>query len=430
MLEGGGGGGYSGHQIYQLMHAPGTFTDSLAEANSAADLLHRLHDEIANELASIHVSMNDSWKGQDAEAAKARMELFRKSSEEASVNLEPSRTSTEHQNSVFWDSRNELKPMPARPEKADPFWPWDDDQDDKNAAWNELDAHNRQVYTNYWTASTTNSNQIVGEYRPVEEVGSDGGGDTRRGPAESTSRSAATPNVGGTGGGFSGGGVGSGYHGPTGTSSTPHVNAPAASYTSPTSPSGVPGVGQYGGTGAGGTAPSGYGTGAGGFGPGAGGLGSTGYGVGGFGASNRGSRSGSGTDFGPGGGAAFGPIGSGGGAGGAGGYGSGAGGAGQGQGQGMGAGRAAGVGMPGAGAGGGPGGAAAGGAMGGRGGMGGGGMMGGAGAGRGQGGEDKDHQRRYGLDSDDWFKPERDEDGGILRDPVTGMPVVPPVIGE
>ncbi|MGH3520019.1 MAG: hypothetical protein ACRDQ7_22055, partial [Haloechinothrix sp.] len=81
---------------------------------------------------------------------------------------------------------------------------------------------------------------------------------------------------------------------------------------------------------------------------------------------------------------------------------------------------------------GGPGGVAggAGGPAAGRGGIGGTGMMGGAGGGRGQGAEDQDHQRKYGLDSDEWFKPERDEDGGILRDPVTGYPVVPPVIGE
>lgn len=65
----------------------------------------------------------------------------------------------------------------------------------------------------------------------------------------------------------------------------------------------------------------------------------------------------------------------------------------------------------------------------GRGGTGAGGMMG-AGAGRGQGDDDKEHQRKYGMDSDEAFRPELDDEGGVLRDPATGMPVVPPVIGE
>lgn len=57
------------------------------------------------------------------------------------------------------------------------------------------------------------------------------------------------------------------------------------------------------------------------------------------------------------------------------------------------------------------------------------GPMGGAGGGR---GEDQEHQRKYIQDSDEWFKPERDEDGGIMRDPTTGFVVLPPggVIGE
>ncbi|MGH3519417.1 MAG: hypothetical protein ACRDQ7_18765, partial [Haloechinothrix sp.] len=60
-----------------------------------------------------------------------------------------------------------------------------------------------------------------------------------------------------------------------------------------------------------------------------------------------------------------------------------------------------------------------------------GGMMGAGGAGRGQGAEDKDHQRRYGLDTElDVDLHVKDEHGERMIDPVTGMPVVPPVIGE
>ena len=52
----------------------------------------------------------------------------------------------------------------------------------------------------------------------------------------------------------------------------------------------------------------------------------------------------------------------------------------------------------------------------------------GAGGGKGKGEEDKEHQRKYGLEDDSAFDLTDDEDGR-LRDPRTGLPPTPPTIG-
>jgi hypothetical protein len=56
--------------------------------------------------------------------------------------------------------------------------------------------------------------------------------------------------------------------------------------------------------------------------------------------------------------------------------------------------------------------------------------MGGMGAagGKGKGEDDKEHQRKYGLDDDSAFSL-TDDDGGKLLDPRTGLPPTPPTIG-
>lgn len=425
---------YSGQAIFDLMNANGGNTESLQTAQTTAAEFREMHDEVAEELAKIQIMMGEAWVGEAAEAAKKPLTTFREMSATAGTNLEPSRTSFDDQSRVFTESKSKLVAVPDQPEDASMwgFLPGVDSQEDKNNQWNEKNENNYRVYGEYVKATDSNKSYIPQEYPKVDLSFSDPGSGGQ--PGDGTSRASATPTVGGAASG-TGGSYGGNFNGPTSASATPQVNSPAASvggsgqYTPGTNPSGYTPGGGY----PGGTAPSGYGSGPGGFGPAAGGLGSAGYGVGGVGGSGRGGRGSAGGEYGAGGGAAFGPIGSGAAAGGAGAAGAapgGAGGAAGGAGQGLGAGRAAGAGKTGGAGSSGMGGAAAAGGAGGAAGRGMGGGMMGAGAGRGQGGEDSEHQRKYIQDTDDWFKPERDEDGGILRDPVTGMPVVPPVIGE
>lgn len=55
-------------------------------------------------------------------------------------------------------------------------------------------------------------------------------------------------------------------------------------------------------------------------------------------------------------------------------------------------------------------------------------MGGMAGAGKGKGEEDKEHQRKYGIDDDSAFSLV-DENGERTLDPRTGLPPTPPTIG-
>lgn len=418
---------YDGQEIWALMVGNCGTTDTLTEAQRTAASFRTMHDEVAKELAKIQIEMGEAWVGEAADAAKNPLQAFREMSATAGTNLEPSRTSFDDQSRTYLSAKGNINPIPKEPEQAG-WWgrntPFGTSQEELNEQWYGKHEANQRTYTEYVNASNTNATAIPQQYPKVDMSFSEPG--DSRDAREGTSRTAGTPSVGGaggTGGGVGGGSFGGGYSGPTSASSVPQVNAPAASATGPsgtgaylpgsTSPSGYPGGTSSSGTpGAGGVGPGGVA--AGGYGPGSfgsGGRNRSGSGAGGYGAVAGG--------FGPTGGG-FGPTG--GGAGGAGVAGGGAGGSSGGLGAGARAG-AAGMGSGAGGSGGAAGGAA--GARGGTGGM----MGGGAGGGRG-GDDDKEHQRRFIQDSDEWFRPERDEDGGILRDPLTGMPVVPPVIGE
>lgn len=423
----------NGHLLFHQMNAPDRFPDSLSDGSQSAYKLKTMHYDIAAELASIRASVSEHWQGDAADAAKGKLDRFLKSSAETAEKLDPAVVSMERQSDAFFHAKSSMQEMPPQPEEGSNgfvqliTFGYADSPEEKQAQWDAKNRANIEAYEAYSRDTTGNETQFKTDYRGVEDAkSSDPGGERVSSGGSVGGRSAGTPSVGGGSGSWSGGSGGyGGAGGATSTSAVPHVNAPAASAgagyggAGATSPSGyVP----PSGAGTGSTAPSGYGPG--GYGPGGFGPGS-GY-DGQFGPGGRYGKGGAGSAGASGGGVVggFGPVGGGfgpGGAGAAGGAGSGSGSAG-----GLGAGGRSGVGMsP---MGGSPaGGAAAAGAAG-RGGMGAG-MMG-AGAGRGQGGEDSEHQRKYGLDSDEWFKPERDEDGGVLRDPLTGMPVVPPVIGE
>lgn len=420
---------YNGSDIYQRMNAKPQKTARLDAASGAAKDLADAHQELADAIKKIQTTIDGYWEGPSADAAKYSLGPVIQASDDAATNLQHVNRTFSDQSSAFHTTHNALRPMEGG--EPDVSWYqkgiwWESDAEEGQRQWNENNRHNIEQYKTYDTTSRATMSTVPTAYPSLNE--SFGGVPLATGgTAGVDGRSTGTPSVGGTGGGLT---SASGYSGPGGVSATPSVNAPAAAYGG----SGGVGAGSGGqyttpaGYGSGATSPTTYGAvpgGAGAYGP----SGAGAYGAGGFGPGSRGSRSS--TDYNAGAGGAFAPIGgaAGGGYGptGGGAGGSGAGGAGQGPGAGS---R---VGMGPAGTGGGmsaaPGGAAAAAAAGGRGGMGGG-MMGGAGAGRGQGGEDADHQRKYGVDSDEWFTPERDEDGGVLRDPVTGMPVVPPVIGE
>ncbi|MDV6012303.1 hypothetical protein [Haloechinothrix sp. LS1_15] len=458
MIDDRGATGYTGAQIYRLMTTDDQFGGTLATGQDTASQARAAQQEAAEELAWVHGSVGQSWRGEAAEAFKAKLDRVRNRSALAASKVEPSNPSMGGQNDAFSRTRHEVVEVPDQPD--DPNWfvrntGWTmgfmDSAEDKRAEWEQTNQHNIEAYERYRNTSQLNWDMIERDY-------SEGSGDNAGsgGSGYTLSSAAGTPGGGGlptatpTAAGM---GAGGGAYGGSG--------AAGASGGSAVAP-GVPGVpaGAVGGAVGGG---AGGGTGA-GAGVGSGGVrlpdGSIRYpdgsirrpdgslvrpdgtvippsGTSASGVGGAGGRSGG--DFGPvgsgavagGAGMAAGGLAAGGAAGARPGGAAGAGGAGGMAGAGALSGQG-GFGPTGSGAAGAAGGGAGGGAAAGaRAPMGG--MMGaGAGGRGGQGGEDDTHQRKFIQDEqlDTGLPVVRDEHGEKEYDPVTGMVIIDGVIGE
>lgn len=459
MADGGGGGPMNGHQIYQIVHPTGHFTGAVAQSGDGSRHLAQSHREAADRLTRLRMSMEQSWKGKDAEAAFNELQTYERVSAEAgSRNLEVASSSMNAESDTHSTVRNQLTPMPPQPEEAS-FWgflPGVDSQEDKNAEWSEQNRRNIEVYNTYQAATTAHSTALSQPFPDFTTKDGDPGDDKKTTNIDDRRTSTPSTNQTGTT-------TPSGTTSPSGTrtSPTPHVQSTSQDSSgtrgqiggptvTPPPTTGLPNGGVRlpdgsvrlpdgsirkpdgtivkpdgtiirpdgtivkpdgtiippGRTGASGYTPGGIDPSRSGLGPG----GSGGFGPGS--ASGAGGGAGGGIGGAVGGvGAGFGPGGSGSGAGATP----------------LGAGKGAGVGGFGPG---GAGAAAKGGGMGAgaRGGMGG--MMGGGGAGKGQGGEDTEHKDRYYQKQELEFQTfEVDEFGQKEIDPITGAPVVPPVIG-
>lgn len=442
MADGGGGGAMNGHQIYQVVHPTGHFSSAVQDSGDGTKKLADSHQDVADRLTQLRMSMEQSWKGEAAEAAFKEMQTYEKASAAVgSQNLTVASDSMAAESSTNSSVRNKLEPMPAQPEEAS-FWgflPGVDSQEDKDSQWAEQNRRNIEAYNTYQTETSAHSTALSQPFPEIATSGGDPGNekkttnvDDRRTSTPSTSSSNYTTPTSSTGTGSPTSSTptvqSTGYTDQYGQQVIPpsnrlpdgSVRLPDGSIRKPDGtiikpdgtiirPDGT--VIPPGRTGAAGYTPGAIDPSkpGGGFGPGGPGGGSAGPGAGGAGGGAGG--------FGPGGAIGAGGFGPGGGPGGGGG------GA-------LAGGKGVGASPFGQGGPGGAGGAtAAKGAMG-AGGRGAGGMMGGGGAGKGQGGEDKEHTNRYYQKEELEFQTfEVDEFGQKEIDPITGTPVVPPVIG-
>ncbi|SNR48704.1 hypothetical protein SAMN06265360_10781 [Haloechinothrix alba] len=432
------GHGLSGAEIYKKITEDGRFTDSLGEGEATARDLHSRHMDISDELASLHRTVDEVWRGESAEAFKAKLDQIRNRSAETAAAVSPSSFSMSSQNGSFDRVYNEVEPVEGTIEEATggdwrDYVSWTqlvDSKEEQREAWREKDAKNRQAYSAYATESGENQVRISQE-RDYPDPDKDSSGSSKSSGGTTAPSSVTQP---GTTAPTASGGAGT---------TAPAGAAPAGSGGSTAAP-GVGGTGAAGG----GTAGSGGAAGGAGAGGRQGGVrlpdGSIRYPDGTIRRPDGSLVRPDGTVIPPSGTSASG-VGAGRAAGDFGPTGSGAGGAG-----GMVAGGMAGAG--GAAAGGGPGGAGAysgqgqfgptgsggaAGAAGGQAGAGGGRAMGGgmmgAGGGRGgQGGGDEEHERKFVQDEqlDSGLPVMRDEHGEKEYDPVTGMVIIDGVIGE
>lgn len=468
MLIDGGGGGYSGHRIYQMVQPNTAYSESMEARSLGTRGSAKAHDDAAVELAGIMGSLNESWRGKAAEGAKGELEMLQKiSADAASSNLVPAGSSMEYQSTTHAWARNTLEPMEESPKQANVveriFSP--STQKQYNAEWSAKNSYNIDVYSGYSDATTANTDALSKEFPKVPEskwtelkgpkvgnkiggeiddpnigggggthTSSSGGGESGGGSGSGSGGGGTGSGGGGTGGGGGGTGGGAGGGGeqlpgggvrlpdgsiryPDGTIVYPDGSKklPDGTIVYPDGTKKLPNGTIIKPDGTiirpnGQVIPPGNTSSAGASSSGS--DAATGLLAGGGSAAGAGAGAGSGSGGGMAGAGGFGP---------GGGSGSGAG-AGMGAGKGMGGVPAAGAGGMGKGAGG----------MGARGGMGG--MMGGGGGGgRGQGGDDgNEHKDQYFIkqELDPGLHVEYDEFGEKLIDDSTGLTVVPPVIGE
>ncbi|WP_134728921.1 MULTISPECIES: hypothetical protein [Amycolatopsis] len=386
------------------------------------------HDQAGAWVQQLSAGLESAWTGGGADAAQARINPFADATTAAAQTYTGNGQNLTDLAHGFDSMKQSLQPMPGAPPHKN-LWDeatwWNTDTEDQINQYNKTAQDNLDKYHGYTQHAQTSGQGLKSDYGQLSGFDGDvtvsepdkhktGGPDDGHGP-DGRSRSGFGPSR--TGGPSETGGPsstftpsypgsipppsGSGSHLPTyqppshpvGTG--PGDGTTAAGWTPPDatrttgpgsgwvpSPS-IPGGGTGGGTGGGSSWTPGL---AGGFGP-------TGGFSGSGGASETGGSSGRG-------GSAAGRLGAG----------SGTGGAAEGA-----AGRtssAAGAGIRGA--------------AGAKGSAGMGGM--GAGGGKGKGEEDKEHQRKYGLEDDSAFDITDDEDGR-LRDFRTGLPPTPPTIG-
>ncbi|SEP54174.1 hypothetical protein [Amycolatopsis saalfeldensis] len=377
-------------------------------AATASDL-SRDHSDISSRVQQLNATLESVWTGGGADAARAKIKPL------ADVSAAAAGTFTANSQNVtgiahgFDEMKASLQPMPTTPphkDFVDVATPWDTDTEDQINQYNQTAQQNLDRYNGYANQAQTSGQQLKIDYRQLADF--DGGKVTitqQTTPPASTHQTAQT--------------TGSSSHTASNLSWSP------SSHTGASTP--VTSAGHVGGAATSPSSQQGDGVQAAGYvplslaNPGAGsnyvpaslpnasggaGGGSSWSAPGLVGAFGSGSGSFNGSNLG----------------GGPGGDGPGARGSGTSERLGSGAGTGAGE----EGATRGPAGSAGRGAAGGRGSSGMGGM--GAGGGKGKGEEDKEHQRKYGIDDDSAFTLVDDE-GGKLLDPHTGLPPTPPTIG-
>ncbi|MBB4689692.1 hypothetical protein [Amycolatopsis jiangsuensis] len=376
------------------------------------------HDEASSDVQKLSTGLESTWTGGGADAAQARIRPLADASSAAAQTYTSNGQNLTDLAHGFDEMKAALQPMPNTPPHKNFFdsaSPWDTDTEDQINNYNKMAQENLDRYNGYSKQAQTSGQGLKTDYgqlgtfdgdvsiTPQEpasthsqhtSTGGANGHSSARSDLTSTGGAAHTPPAGGSvpdvhtpppASSPPGGNSGSGAQSGGGGTETAGYVPPSLPDTRPGSMPPLPVPGSSPGSGGGGSSWSGGGFVPGGFGGAGGSSSGPGAGVGGAtgrmpsGGSGGGARSGAGVGAGE-------------------------------------EGAVRGSGGPTAGRG----------ATGGRGGAGMGGM--GAAGGRGKDEEDKEHQRKYGVDDDSAFSL-TDDDGGRLVDPRTGLPPTPPTIG-
>jgi len=154
--------GLSGKQIYDLMNS-GPGTGSLEAGSHAATLVAGDYATIEARLKSVSSTLGEGWTGSAAASAQQAASPINKAVIEMQTALHQADRAIGNQTYQFNANKNQLKQMPdKKPESG--FWndlaPWETDTDRAIAGYNNDEAENRRVYTEYQGASNTNRGEL------------------------------------------------------------------------------------------------------------------------------------------------------------------------------------------------------------------------------------------------------------------------------
>ncbi|GHH62794.1 hypothetical protein [Lentzea cavernae] len=195
--------GFSGAQIYSQMHG-GPGTGSAQIASTTAKELEKNYFGIEARLKRVGETLGESWTGASADAAQAAGNPISQAMVQMQDSLRQADHSISNQIYQFNFNKNQLKNMPAAKPDTN-FWddatPWDTDTEDKVNSYNAEEAHNRNVYREFQSASNTNRGELPKEFPGVTvdtlvveiaNTGGDNGEDKTTTTSSTTMRSSST----------------------------------------------------------------------------------------------------------------------------------------------------------------------------------------------------------------------------------------------
>ncbi|WP_439664000.1 hypothetical protein ACSHWB_22670 [Lentzea sp. HUAS TT2] len=185
------------------MHG-GPGTGSATDAAATASKLETSYAGIEARLKRVGETLGEAWTGASADAAQAAANPINQAMVQMQDALRQADHSISNQIYQFTLNKGQLKDMPAAKPDTN-FWddatPWDTDTEDKVNSYNAEEKHNREVYSEFQSASNTNRGELPKEFPGVTadtlqveiaDTGGNNGEEKTTTTSSSTTRSSTT----------------------------------------------------------------------------------------------------------------------------------------------------------------------------------------------------------------------------------------------
>lgn len=163
---------YTGAQIFELMNSNCSTTETLDQAQVASHRLEVAHTELADALMAAEGRVNTFWSGAGADSASNGFKPLIDASHRGAEGMHEARLSMYDQNEVFHRVRGNLRPLPQQRPGCDGLTDvlsiGASDAEIAAAKWDDDNRHNIQQYDTYSTTTDSNRTRLVKHYDPVQ----------------------------------------------------------------------------------------------------------------------------------------------------------------------------------------------------------------------------------------------------------------------